>query len=190
MMHLPTLAERPDLFTITGLADAERATVDAVGDRYHVARRATDFRELLADAHTEAVLVLASGGHRKFVLPALEAGKHVFVEKPLGFSVAETEELARAAQRSGLRVMVGYHKRHDPAWQRARDEVRALGQGGQVHHLRDAAAAHHGHAEGAAHNPTFSRRNARLRTADWKGSGSRRPCASGTTSCSTMSQPS
>lgn len=126
MMHLPTLAERPDLFTITGIADVERATLDAVGTRYHVARRATDFRDLLSDPDTEAVLVLASGGHRKFVVPALEAGKHLFVEKPLGFSVAETEELARAAERSGRLVMVGYHKRFDPAYQRAKAEVGTL----------------------------------------------------------------
>ena len=126
MMHLPTLAERPDLFSISGLADIDRATLDAVADRYHVERRTTDFRELLADTHVEAVLVLASGSHAKFALPALEAGKHLFVEKPLGFSVAETEEIARAARRSGRLLMVGYHKRFDPAYVRARGEVERL----------------------------------------------------------------
>jgi predicted dehydrogenase len=126
MMHLPTLSERPDLFTITGLADIDRATLDAVGRRYHVTRRATDFHELLSDPQAEAILVLASGGHRKFVLPALAAGKHVFVEKPLGFSVAETEEIAAAARRSGRLLMVGYHKRFDPAYLRTVDEVRRL----------------------------------------------------------------
>ena len=126
MMHLPTLAERPDLFTITGLADIDRATLDAVATRYHVTRRATDFNELLSDPQADAVLVLASGGHRKFVLPALAAGKHVFVEKPLGFSVAETREIAAAARRSGRLLMVGYHKRFDPAYLRTVDEVRRL----------------------------------------------------------------
>jgi predicted dehydrogenase len=126
MMHLPTLAERPDLFSITGLADIDRATLDAVGARYHVARRATDYREIVAQPDLDAVLVLASGLHRQFVLAALEAGRHVFVEKPLGFSLAETEEIALAARRGGRVVQVGYHKRFDPAYQRARDEVRRL----------------------------------------------------------------
>jgi predicted dehydrogenase len=126
MMHLPTLAERPDLFTIAGLADIDRATLEAVGARYHVQGRSTDFRELLADPQVEALLILASGSHAKFVLPALEAGKHLFVEKPLGFSVAETDGIARAARRSGRVLMVGYHKRFDPAYRRARTEVQRL----------------------------------------------------------------
>jgi predicted dehydrogenase len=126
MMHLPTLAERPDLFTIVGLADIDRSTLDAVGNRYHVRRRTTDFRELLTEPDVDAALVLASGSHRQFALAALEAGKHLFVEKPLGFSLAETEEIARAARRSRSVVMVGYHKRFDPAYQRAREEVRRL----------------------------------------------------------------
>ncbi len=126
MMHLPTLAERPDLFTIAGLAEIDRATLDAVGARYHVERRTTDHRELVTQPDVDAVLVLASGGHRQFVLPALAAGKHLFVEKPLGFSLAETEELAHAARGSGRIVQVGYHKRCDPAYQKAREEVRRM----------------------------------------------------------------
>ena len=126
MMHLPTLAERPDLFTIAGLADIEQDVLDAVGARYHVDRRVTDFRQLLAAPDIDAIAVFASGGHRKFVVPALEAGKHVFVEKPLGFNVAEAEEIAAVARRSGRVLMVGYHKRFDPAYQRAREEVQKL----------------------------------------------------------------
>jgi predicted dehydrogenase len=126
MMHLPTLAERPDLFTIAGLADIDRATLDAVAARYGVERTTTDYRELVARDDVDAVLVLASGTHRPFVTAALAAGKHVFVEKPFGFSLAETEELAGAARASGLAVQIGYHKRFDPAYRRARDLVRTL----------------------------------------------------------------
>ena len=126
MMHLPTLGERPDLFTIAGLADIDQATLDMVAARYHVERTTLDYHELLAHGDVEAVLVLASGTHRPFVTAALAAGKHVFVEKPLGFSLAETEELAAAARGSGRAVQVGYHKRFDPAYRRARDLVRNL----------------------------------------------------------------
>jgi predicted dehydrogenase len=57
---------------------------------------------------------------------ALEAGKHVFVEKPLGFGVAETEAIAAVARKSQGKLMVGYHKRFDPHYLRARDEVRSM----------------------------------------------------------------
>src|SRR5882672_10215218 len=75
MMHLPTLAERPDLFAIAGLADIDRATLDLVAARYHVERTTRDYHELLAHDDVEAVLVLASGTHRPFVTAALAAGK-------------------------------------------------------------------------------------------------------------------
>src|SRR5258708_4361752 len=126
MMHLPTLAERPDLFTIIALADTDRETLDAVGARYHVTRRMTAFRELIAAPEIDAVLVLASGVHGDFVRSALDAGKHVFVEKPLGFSLAETEMIARASARCDRVVQVGYHKRFDPAVIRAREVVRQM----------------------------------------------------------------
>ncbi|PYQ17249.1 MAG: hypothetical protein DMF80_01515 [Acidobacteria bacterium] len=127
MMHLPTLAERPDLFAIAALADVNRATLDAVSRRYGVATAATDYREVVARPDVDAVLLLASGSHKEAALAALEAGKHLFVEKPLGFGVPETEEIAEAARRSRGRLMVGYHKRFDPAYLKAREEVRSLG---------------------------------------------------------------
>src|SRR5438093_5249724 len=126
MMHLPTLAERPDLFAVTAVADVNRATLDAVARRYGVAAASTDYREVVGRPDVDAVLLLASGSHKAAALAALEAGKHLFVEKPLGFGVAETEAIAAVARRSRGRLMVGYHKRFDPAYLKARDEVRSL----------------------------------------------------------------
>lgn len=126
MMHLPTLAERPDLFAVTALADVNRATLEAVACRYGVAAASPDYREVVGRPDVDAVLLFASGSHRDASLAALAAGKHLFVEKPLGFGLAETEEIAKAARGSRGRLMVGYHKRFDPAYLRARDEVRSL----------------------------------------------------------------
>jgi len=126
MMHLPTLAERPDLFRIAGLADLDRSVLEAVAARYGVTRRTTDYRELVARKDVEAVLFATSGSHREAAIHALQAGKHVLVEKPVGWSLRETEEVARVARHSRSVLMVGYHKRYDPAYRRAREEVRGL----------------------------------------------------------------
>jgi predicted dehydrogenase len=123
MMHLPTLAERPDLFRIAGLADVSREVLDAVGARYGVAERHPDHRALLARDDVEAVLLLTSGCHREAALDTIASGKHLFVEKPLAFSLPETEEVAAAARRGRGKVMLGYHKRFDPAYLRARQAV-------------------------------------------------------------------
>ena len=126
MMHLPTLAERPDLFTIAGLADLSEETLSAVGDRYGVKARFKDGVELAAQPDVEAVLLFASGCHRDSVLALLAAKKPLFVEKPLAFSLPETEEVARAVRGAGIPFMVGYHKRFDPAYQRARRAVQRM----------------------------------------------------------------
>ena len=68
MMHLPTLAERADLFQIVALADVSEKTLDAVGDRYGVKARFKDGRELAGQKDVEAVLLFASGCHRDAVL--------------------------------------------------------------------------------------------------------------------------
>lgn len=127
MMHLPTLAERPDLFRIVGLADVAAETLRAVGLRYGVEVLGADWREVVARSRPDAVLLLASGCHRDAMLEMLPTGLPIFVEKPLAFSLAETEEVARAARERKATVMVGYHKRFDPAYLRAREAVRALG---------------------------------------------------------------
>jgi predicted dehydrogenase len=126
MMHLPTLHERQDLFELVGLADTSRRTVDEVGRRYPAPLVTTDAGALVRDSRVEAVMVLSSGSHGAEATAALAAGKHVFVEKPLGFTRAETESVVRAAAKARRVLMVGYHKRYDPAYRAAADEVRDI----------------------------------------------------------------
>ena len=65
--------------------------------------------EVLGDPEVDAVIVATPAGtHFDLARQALEAGKHVFVEKPLATSVAEVDELARLAAQHGRVVMVGH----------------------------------------------------------------------------------
>ncbi len=127
MMHLPTLAERPDLFEIAAIADISEAVLNAVGDRYHVAERSRDFRDVARNPNVDAVFVLSSGRHDTALAAAFDAGKHVFVEKPLGFGRPETDALATAARAARGFTMVGYHKRFDPAYLAACELIRSMG---------------------------------------------------------------
>jgi predicted dehydrogenase len=126
MQHLPTLAERGDLFRIAALADVSAPVLEAVGRRYGIEVLATDYRELLGRPDLDALLLLTSGCHREAALDLVRTDKHVFIEKPLAFSLQETEEVARAARGRKGALMVGYHKRFDPAYQRTRKALQGL----------------------------------------------------------------
>ena len=86
--------------------------------------RTTDFDEVLADGAVEAVVVATPvETHARFAAAALEAGKHVFVEKPMTTSVEEATALARLAGRSGRVLFVGHVYLYDPALDRLRRTV-------------------------------------------------------------------
>ena len=90
------------------------------------------YEEVLADPKVSAVAIATPAAtHSDLVRAALEAGKHVLVEKPLTDSVVEGEKLAEIAERSGLVLMCDHTYCYTPAVQRIRELVRG-GEIGEV----------------------------------------------------------
>ena len=117
VMHLHYLAELPAMFEVSAVCDIAGDNARACADRYGIPAACTDWRELVA-APLDAVMVLTSGSHAPIAIAAAGAGKHVFVEKPMCFSVAEGQAMVAAAEEAGVTLMVGYPKRYDPAYTR------------------------------------------------------------------------
>jgi predicted dehydrogenase len=91
------------------VCDADARRVERMARRYPSARASTDCGELLADPRLDAVVVATPvATHYRFARRALEAGKHVLVEKPFTSSVREAEELIALAAREGLTLMVDH----------------------------------------------------------------------------------
>ena len=67
-------------------------------------------------SNSDFLLVFTSGCHRDALLEIVKSDKHVFVEKPVAYSLKETEEVAQAARGRRGQLMIGYHKRFDPAY--------------------------------------------------------------------------
>lgn len=74
-----------------------------------------------------AVIATYSDSHADYACAAMEAGAHVFVEKPLATTVADARRVVATAKRLNRKLVVGYILRHHPAWQRLIAEARALG---------------------------------------------------------------
>jgi len=125
VMHLHYLRELADRFEIAAVCDVSDEVRAACAEEYGVPEQYADWKELV-ERPLDAVLVLTSGSHAPIAIAALQAGKHVLVEKPMCFSVAEGGDMIAAAEAAGKVLMVGYNKRYDPAYARLLDEVRTL----------------------------------------------------------------
>ena len=99
-------------------------------------RAVADYREVLDDPQIEAVSICAPNFlHHEIAMAAIAAGKHFWIEKPMGVNAAQSREIAQAAAAAGLVTAAGFNYRHQPAVEHARDLVRA-GRLGRITNAR------------------------------------------------------
>lgn len=89
--------------------------------------RFDSFETGMATAPDLVVIATYSDSHADYACAAMEAGAHVFVEKPLATTVADARRVEAVARRTGRKLVVGYILRHHPSWMRLIAEARALG---------------------------------------------------------------
>jgi len=98
-----------ELADLAWICDASQERIDTFGRRFPQARATTSFDDVLADDSVEAVVIATPvPTHYELARAALEAGKHVFVEKPPAMRAAEMEELIRISSDRGLALMPGH----------------------------------------------------------------------------------
>jgi len=120
---------------LRALADRRPEALTPLRSQYPAARFTTDVEELLRDPEIEAVAVATnSSSHYAVSRAALEAGKHVLVEKPLAQSSRDAAELVRLAAERGRVLMVGHLLVYHPAVEKLRQLLRA-GDLGDIHYL-------------------------------------------------------
>lgn len=117
-MHLPYLSALPDRFTISGLAEPSATVREALGARYGIGGLHGDYRAMLDAGALDAVIVSSPAAtHADVVADALDAGLHVFVEKPMCITLADADRIIAARNRANRVVQVGTMKRFDPAYE-------------------------------------------------------------------------
>jgi predicted dehydrogenase len=121
--HLPYLQELNN-FEISALCDISSVVLEELGNRYQVNNRCTDFHDLVK-MDLDVVLV-SNKNHAAPVIAAMENGKHVLVEKPIAFNLEQADAIVRSAKDNKVKLLVGYMKRFDPAFEVMKRQIKEL----------------------------------------------------------------
>jgi predicted dehydrogenase len=129
----PNLARNfDDLAELTWLCDASPDALERFASRYPRAHTTTDFDDVLADDKLDAVVVATPAvTHYELAKRALEAGKHVLVEKPPAMNAAEAEDLVATAESASRVLMPGHLLLYHPAVRKMK-ELMDAGELGDV----------------------------------------------------------
>ncbi len=117
-----------DGFEIVGLCSRTATAMTTLPDAFASYPRFDDYRDALDRLRPEAVSINTwPDTHADFAVMALDAGAHVFLEKPLAETVEEAERVVAKVRQTGRKLVAGYILRHHPSWQKFVDIARGLG---------------------------------------------------------------
>ncbi|MFI6493149.1 Gfo/Idh/MocA family protein [Streptomyces sp. NPDC050564] len=131
--HFPQLPLRPELLAV---ADEVPGRAEKAAAQYGFATAARDWREVAADPRVQAVSIAAPNFlHREIGTAMAEAGKHIWIEKPVGLTAEDARAVSGAVTKAGVQGTVGFNYRNAPAVAAARELI-ASGELGTVTHAR------------------------------------------------------
>jgi predicted dehydrogenase len=126
MSHALAYARIPG-FKVVGVCE-RRIAARKLPPQLEQAERFSNFEEALAALKPDVVSInTMPDTHAQFAIQAMEAGAHVFVEKPLADSVENARKAVETAQRTGRKLVVGYILRQHPSWVKFIEIARELG---------------------------------------------------------------
>ncbi|MDN0076501.1 Gfo/Idh/MocA family oxidoreductase [Crenobacter sp. SG2303] len=118
--HIPNILKLSGLYQLVGIADASATVREFFKDRNLPVFES--HQKLLSQAEPEVVFVCSPDCyHADMVIDALNAGCHVFTEKPICYSLEDVARIKQARDANGKIVQVGYMKRFDPSYQLLHD---------------------------------------------------------------------
>lgn len=114
IVHLPTLTQMKGVST-AAVCDPDLKKAQSLANRFGISAAYADDEELLSDDRIEAVVIAApSHLHEEHAIAALQAGKHVLMEKPLALTPKGAERVIKAAQKADRVLMVALNNRYRP----------------------------------------------------------------------------
>ncbi|MEU0243368.1 Gfo/Idh/MocA family oxidoreductase [Streptomyces sp. NPDC006235] len=131
--HYPQLPLVPELVTV---AEEVPGRAEEAAGQFGFASTTRDWRDVVADPRVQAVSITAPNFlHREIGVAMAEAGKHIWIEKPVGLTTGDARAVADAVSAAGVQGTVGFNYRNAPAVEAARELI-ASGEIGTVTHVR------------------------------------------------------
>lgn len=113
-MHLPNLLKLTDLFQIEAIADRDGLQAKKIATQFKAKTATTHYQDVLSGPADLVMITTRHHLHVPMAIEALQAGKHVFVEKPMAMNQRELDQLTTAIQDSGKLYIVGFNRRFSP----------------------------------------------------------------------------
>ncbi|MFC3801281.1 Gfo/Idh/MocA family protein [Cohnella sp. GCM10012308] len=133
--HLKAYQKNTDV-EIYAVCDVNGERAAATAASFGASAVYTDYAAMMADPQVDAVSICTwNNTHAPFAIQALEAGKHVLVEKPLCITVEQALEVERAVVKSGKVLQIGYVRRYDPNAQMLQQWI-AQGEVGDIYYAK------------------------------------------------------
>jgi myo-inositol 2-dehydrogenase/D-chiro-inositol 1-dehydrogenase len=124
--HAETIARRLVDADLIAIADPAPGAAQKLADRLGVATATADIASLIADPAVQGVVIASPARfHTELVIQACQAGKAVFVEKPMALTIADADRAIAAAKAAGVVLQVGFNRRFDLGWAEARKAIDA-----------------------------------------------------------------
>ena len=124
LVHAKNVVHNIKQASLTAIVDSSRDVLKERGEELGVGSLYTNLDDALSEDEFDAVIVVTpTFTHRDIVVKCAEAKKHVFCEKPMAIHVRDAEEMSRAAERSGVKLQIGFMRRFDPPFLQAKEII-------------------------------------------------------------------
>ena len=141
---------------VTAISSRDLNEAKRVAALLNIPKAYGSYEEILSDSEIDAVYIpLPNHLHVDWAIKAMEAGKHVLLEKPVGLSSKEAKSLILASKENpGLKIMEAFMYRHHPQWQKAKKLVEE-GHIGKLKSIQTFFSYHNTDPANIRHNPDF-----------------------------------
>jgi len=123
--HLPNLKRSNSLYNIYGISDKDGNNAKSIAKEYGASYATTDFKEVLKDKDVNMLIIATRHNlHAQMAAEAAEAGKAIFLEKPMALNREELNKLVAVLEKTKVPFMVGFNRRFSPYVKRIKEVIK------------------------------------------------------------------